>query len=154
MLTFSCPTCGTRHSAPDAHRGQQITCQVCKAPIRVPGEAREVLVVAPMEEREEAPRERRPSRPPAARRSRWEDEDDDGDDRDRRPGRRRRGPCPECGSTARPREVTHLTPASVVFFVLGMLFLPVVLLGLYNLECWEECQDCRSKLRRLPGPLG
>ncbi len=179
MLAFTCPHCRTRLSAPDAHEGRQITCQVCGQLVQLPGKA-PAQTVPEQEKRSPSPEpDERPSRRNGERRSsRRHDEDErdedrpsrrrheddrdedrpsrrryeDRDDREDRPRRGRREECPECGSRRRPRVEAQMATISIVLICIGIFFWPLILVGIFLRERWEVCDDCGHKLRQVSGP--
>lgn len=97
----------------------------------------------------EQPQEVDDDRPRVRRRSRRGDDDDD-DDYDRPRRRRREGrPCPRCGCTDYPRQVTKFGGASIALLIIGIFFWPLILVAFFIQEKWEACPDCGEKLRQI-----
>ncbi len=65
---------------------------------------------------------------------------------------RRRGaayrPCPRCGCTDYPRQQTRFGGASIALLIIGILFLPLIIVAFFVQEKWDVCPDCGELLRQ------
>ncbi len=143
MIEFTCPTCRTFLSMPDANAGQKTSCMTCGKSVSVPWPAG----------REPAATEERPAR--HERRERHDDDDYDDrprrgraevdyDDEDRvRPSFR----CPHCHTTARPIVRNEMSEAGLILLIcLLFAFFPLFWIGLLMRENVKYCADCGAKL--------
>jgi hypothetical protein len=143
MIEFTCPTCRTFMSMPDANAGQKTTCMTCGKSVSVPWPKGREPVGA--EEERPARRERRDRRDyddydDRPRRRRVEVDYDD--DRSRRDFR-----CPHCRSTARPVIRNEMSETGLILMIcLLFAFFPLFWIGLLMKENVKYCADCGIKL--------
>jgi predicted RNA-binding Zn-ribbon protein involved in translation (DUF1610 family) len=137
VIAFKCRVCGSRLSVEDDLAGETVECPRCAAELAAP--------------RPDAP----PARPvadaprPSVRDRPWADADadDDPDDPPARRVRRRRYPCPHCGSTAVPIVKRRIsTTGWIVFTVLLVFTICFFWVGLLIREDYRVCPECGIEL--------
>ena len=129
MIAFTCRVCGSRLEVGDDLAGETVECPRCAAELAAPRPAAD------------EPR-------PAIRGRRWagDVDEDDHDDRPRRV-RRRRYPCPHCGSTAVPLVKRRIsTTGWIVFAVLLVFTVCFFWVGLLIREDYRVCPECGIEL--------
>jgi len=86
------------------------------------------------------------------RRSRRRDDEDDEDDRDyARDGSRVKITCPRCDYVGRPEVRKEMAENAWLFIIIGVFFLPLLILGVLMKEQWEACPECGKKIRKFGG---
>jgi hypothetical protein len=142
MIEFSCPTCRTLLSMPDATAGQKTPCMTCGGSVSIPWPPGRD---APPEKEERPPRR--------SRRSPREDDDYDNrrrprDDEDDYEVRGRRGfRCPHCRSTERPIIRNEMSETGLILLIcLLVAFFPLFWIGFLMRENMKYCSDCGAKL--------
>lgn len=139
MMTFACPGCRENSEWPDDWVGERVDCPHCGARLELTAQRRR----------------RRDEDEDRDRYSNRREERDDRDDfrirRDDRP-RRRAVTCPQCGCHDVPDEVKDMSEMSWVLIVIGIFFLPLLIIGILMKDTWEVCRECRKRLRKVAGP--
>jgi DNA-directed RNA polymerase subunit RPC12/RpoP len=152
MLTIECPQCGKDHDWPDDWVGDRVDCPSC---------GKVFTLERPRRGRRDDDEE--DERRVSSRRH-YDDEDDDrgrrrsfrrDEDEDRR-GRARDGSrkeitCPRCDYVGRPRLNKEMAENALLFIILGIFFLPLLILGVLMKDTWEVCPECGKKLRKVGG---
>ena len=59
--------------------------------------------------------------------------------------------CPRCDYVGRPDLKKEMAENAMLFIILGIFFLPLLILGVLMKETWEVCPECRKKLRKVGG---
>jgi rubredoxin len=59
--------------------------------------------------------------------------------------------CPVCGWRGRPDVTYSISTAGWVFVGVGVLFWPLIVLGLFLKEGWQTCPDCGTRVKRIGG---
>jgi len=147
MLTIACPDCRKDHDWPEDWVGDRVDCPSC---------GKVFTLERPRRSRRDEEDDR------DDRRDRYYDEDDrdrrrirrDDDDDDReyaRDGSRKRITCPRCDYEGRPRLKKEMAENAVLFIVLGIFFIPLLIMGVLMKETWEVCPECDKKLRKVGG---
>jgi predicted RNA-binding Zn-ribbon protein involved in translation (DUF1610 family) len=82
----------------------------------------------------------------------WEGRYEDDDvGYEERPRQNRPFRCPECGSRARPDTRKQIATLGWVFIGVGVLFWPLIILGIFLKDTWQVCSDCGCKVKMLRG---
>lgn len=161
MLTFACPSCRQSADWPDDWRGETVDCPFC-------GKCLELTNPEPPrreygDDRDHDRRGRRgrdgrdrddrgrPDRLEVVSRRDRDDEGYDRDDRDRSV-RRREVRCPSCGCRDVPILSKEMAENAWLFIVLGILFWPLIIVGVLMKETWEVCPECRRKIKKVGSP--
>jgi hypothetical protein len=152
MIEFTCPSCRTYLSMPDANAGQKTACMTCGKSVSVPWPGgREPPAVEeerparrerrdPHDDENDRPRRRYDEDDDRPRRGRIEDDYDD--DRSRRGSR-----CPHCRSTARPIIRNEMSETGLILLIcLLFVFFPIFWIGFLIRENVKYCADCGAKL--------
>jgi LITAF-like zinc ribbon domain len=160
MLTFACPECRHNHDWPDDWLGERVDCPEC---------GKLITLSRPQRGRsdEDEPERRDPPRrhydDPDDRGDRDDRDDrdlrrsikrrdyDDRDDEYARDGSRREITCPQCDYVGRPNVTKEMAENAWIFIVLGIFFLPLIILGVLMKDTWEVCPECRKRIRKVGG---
>jgi hypothetical protein len=157
MLTIACPECRQDHDWPDDWLGDRVDCPSCGKVITLSRPRRDRRDDDREDDRDED-RDRVSSRRNydeddrdsrrSSRRRRDEDDRDDGYARD---GSRLEITCSRCDFHGRPHVRKEMAENAILFIVLGIFFIPLLILGVLMKQAWEVCPECGQKLRKVGG---
>ncbi len=138
MFTFACPSCRERSEWRDDWDGDRVDCPSCHEPMKL-----------------RRPRYDEDDDRLEIVRRRWDEDDEREDDRPRSRRRRRdeydEFTCFACDYRGRPRHVKEMAEMAWVLIVIGILFWPLLVLGILMRETWEVCPDCGRRGRKVGG---